>query len=538
MKTFTPRDYQENGISDIHKFWRGGGLHCILQAPTGTGKTVIFSELARRTVLNGKKVLILTDRAELLQQAGGSLKRVGLDAMYIQAGAKVVSKTKNCYVAMSQTLKRRYKLKHWIGFLKTIDLLIIDEAHKQEFNYIFLSGIFDKKHVIGFTATPERKGKMRQLGLDYERIILTISIPEAIERGYLVNEDYFEFVPPDVGGVEIDRLTGDYKASDLFKKYNNPTTYKGAVKNYKEHTPNTKAICFCINIEHCIRTAIEFNDAGISAKFIVSKVSPPKLKKPDNLGSVSQYNERKKVYDLYQKHKHLTGERKQLFSDFKNDKFLILINVGIATTGYDEPTLLTGIVLRATLSNALWKQMRGRLSRPILDSDFNPSDIKTHFNTLDFGGNAKRLSHYKEFERWALWHKESKGEGLPPIKECGLDSGGEPIKSNGQNGCKRPILASYKICPFCGFKYPDKKIIEVELSCTIFDTETKQAIKTPKIKDMTDIQLFEYWKEKGHKTAWLWRQLWYRGREKSITNFGRVHGWKSGTIRKAISFMK
>ncbi len=176
------RPYQNTGINSIYQFFLSGGLHCIRQGATGSGKTVEFTELARRVVLKGNKILILTNRAELLYQAGGSLKKVGLQTMYIQAGAKVVSNAFNCYVAMSQTLRRRFELPYWVEFLQSIDLLIVDEAHIQDFNYILESGIFDKKHVIGFTATPRHTGKMRQLALDYETIIEGIEVRELIKQ--------------------------------------------------------------------------------------------------------------------------------------------------------------------------------------------------------------------------------------------------------------------------------------------------------------------------------------------------------------------
>jgi len=528
LQTLGSRDYQIKAIKDIYSFFEKGGVHPILQAPTGSGKTFIFTLISKLVTKKNKKVLILTDRAELLQQAGGSLKRIGLESSYIIAGSKIINQSFNCYVAMSQTLRRRVELDYWIKFLQSIDLLIIDECHKQEFNYIFESGLFDKKHVIGFTATPRRTGKQRQLALDYETIIETISVRELINQEYLVNDDYYGFGAPDLSDVEFDYIKGDYKESSLFKKFNNPKTYSGAIKAYQKHVPDTKTICFCINIEHCIRTAIEFNKNGIAAKFIVSDLAKPKIPENDNPGKMAQYEERKKVYDLLQENKHLTGPRKEIFTDFRNDKFKILINAGIATTGYDEPSLVTVIVLRATLSTTLWLQMLGRGSRPF--------DFKTHFNIFDFGGNAERLGHYTEDRLWCLWHEQFEGEGLPPVKECGIDNKGKPITD--KPGCRRPILAAYKICPFCGFIYPDKEHKEIDIDLIIFDQQMKRSIKTKRLKDMSFQELHDYRKIKGHQMAWLWRQLWYRNGEKGIREFGKQFKWSSATVDKAVGFMK
>jgi len=97
-------------------------------------------------------------------------------------------------------------------------------------------------------------------------------------------------------------------------------------------------------------------------------------------------------------------------------------------------------------------------------------------------------------------------------------------------------MASYNICPFCGFKYPDKSAIEIELASIMFDNQKKKSVKTKRIKEMDFEELHKYWKAKGHKPPWLWRQLWYRGRKNSIIGFGQRFGWSSTTIDKAISY--
>jgi len=523
------RPYQKKGIEDIKKFFVSGGKHAIFQAPTGTGKTVIFCQLAKLVSEKNKKVLILTNRAELLYQTGGSLKKIGLNAFFIQAGTKIISNNFSIYVAMSDTLRNRItdKIEYWIEFIKSIDLFIIDEAHLQNFNYIFESGLVDKKHLIGFTATPKRSGKMKQLALDYEKIIDTLSVKAAIESDYLVNDDYFGFGAPDLSDVEFDSLKGDYKENQLFAKFNSPKIYSGAVKNYNELTPKTKALIFCVNIEHCIKTAIEFNNQGIDAKFIVSNVSIPKEPKNDcSEGKKVAYLDKLAKYELYKNNLHLTGERKTIFKDFADKRFPVLINAGIATTGFDDPSIETIIILRATLSMSLWLQMLGRGSRI--------SENKTHFNILDFGGNAEILGHYSEDRIWSLWHEKFNGQGLPPIKECGFNSEGKPISK--LKGCKRPILAMYKICPFCGFKYPEKIQNEIDLSQIIFDDSLRIGVRTKRLKDMENKELYEYWKIKKHKTAWLWRQLFYKGGPEMIETFGNEYKWSSSTIEKAKEF--
>jgi superfamily II DNA or RNA helicase len=516
------RKYQQKAVEDIREFFAKKGRHCIVQAPTGAGKTIIFSYICKLTANKDNKVLILTDRTELLQQAGGSVKLFNLNPFYIRAGIKYYSETFSTYIAMSQTFRRRFEQEYWIKLINKFSLIIIDEAHKQEFNYLFESGLLDNKKVIGFTATPRRTGKMRQLGVDYEKIIKTVSVKWLIKHGYLVNDDSYTISGIDLAGVEIDRMKGDYQTSALFKKFNNPKLYKGVVKNYKELTPDTKALCFCVNIEHSIRTCLQFNKKGIKAKYIVSKISKPKFPSKQTDAEMARYEEKLRVYELYRDtFKEYSGDRKEVFRGHQNGEYSVLINAGIATTGYDDKSIETIILNRATLSTTLFLQMIGRGSRIF--------ENKTHFNILDFGQNIERLGTYAEEREWSLWHESTEGKGLPPIKDCGYDSNSMPILGDSRikTGCNRSILASYQICPFCGFKYPKKQTGEIELKLT----KNYKSVGT-----MNHSELYEYWKAKKHKSAWLWRQLWYKGKDQAVKEFAKKHKWSPNTLKIALKF--
>jgi len=532
------RDYQGSITGKIINFFSGGGKHTLVQAPTGAGKTVIFSYIAQRSAAKNKKVLILTNRTELLKQTGGTLQDFGLQPYFIQAGTKFINFNSNCYVAMTQTLRNRLNNPLWRKWIKNdIDLVIIDEAHKQDFNYIFEDGILDDKYVLGFTATPRRTGKMRQLALDYEEIIDEVSVTDLIDKGFLVSDDYYGVGGVDVKDIKIDPKKGDYSEADMFKRFDTPKLYAGVVKNWMEIAPNTKTIVFCVNIEHVIHTCEEFHKNGIDARFIVSSMSNPKEpSKEATEGAWTRYEERLRLYNLYlESWGKWSGDRTSIIQKFKNKEFPVLINAGILTTGFDDPSIETVVVNRATMSLTLYFQMVGRGSRI--------SPKKTHFTLLDFGNNASRLGHYTAPQLWSLWHETSKGEGtgVPPVKICGISENGTPIKGandDKRKGCECMIMASITICPFCGFKYPNKKIKEIDLTGLMYDVQKKTAIAVKKIKDMNDDELLEYFLLKNHKMPWLWRNLYFRGGTKKIEEFGEKNGWKKGSITRAINYTK
>lgn len=527
------RDYQDNGVGGVRSFFAKGGKHSILQAPTGAGKTIMFSYITQNAISKGKKVLILTNRTELLTQTGGALEQFGIEPYLIRAGAKWLKFESDVFVAMCNTLRNRLKQQMWINWIKKkIDLIIIDECHLQDFNFIFESGLLANKFVLGFTATPKRSGKMRQLALDYEEIIETSSVNQLIKEGYLVSDDYSGVDGVDLNGLKYDKLKGDYDEKQMFDRFNSPKLYAGVVDNWLKIARNTKTLVFCVNIEHVIHTCEEFNKIGVQAKFLVSSMSNPKEPTKDaKQGAWTRYEERIRLYHLYQNSfGKWSGERTLIIKEFKNRKFDVLINAGILTTGFDDPSLETIVVNRATSSLTLWLQMLGRGSRI--------SPKKTHFNILDFGNNASRLGHYTAPRLWHLWHEDkNSGDGIAPMKECGISGLVKlPQDKNGEKGCGRMILASMMICPFCGFIYPKKKVEDVDLHGILYDTQRHIAAPTKKIADMDLNELYVYFKAKKHKSPWLWRMLFFRGGVDLIKSFGLQHNWKTGTVQTAINF--
>ena len=362
----TLRDYQENTVSKIKEYFSKGAKHVLSQLPTGGGKTIIFSYISQNVVAKDKKVLIITDRSELLLQAGGTIKKFDLNPYYIKAGSKFIDHRKSVFIAMSQTLRNRIDKPEWIEWItKDVDLIIIDECHIQEFNYLFESGLIDDKRVIGFTATPVRTGKMRQLGLDYDRMVRGADVKDLISRNYLVNCDTYDCGSPSMDGVSINANTGDYSNDSMFKKFNSSTLYSGLLKNYEKITPNQKMIVFCCNVEHAINTALEFSKKGYPIKFIASKKGTPKQPSQNaTQGEIERYKERLRVFNVYEdNYNKFSGTRKKILNWFKETPNGILVNVDILTKGFDEPTIEVVTLYRATTSLALYLQMIGRGSR-------------------------------------------------------------------------------------------------------------------------------------------------------------------------------
>jgi superfamily II DNA or RNA helicase len=463
MNKPTLRLYQQDAKNAIRTAFQDNYLRVLFESPTGSGKTVTFADMARDAVLNGLVVMILVDRKELLEQAKKKLMEYGLNPSLITAGR--TGKTgASCYIATVQTLVKRN--------FPPIDLLIVDEAHKQIFDKVLDREEYRKIFVIGATATPYRTGKMTQLSKHYNTMVSTISISELIKSGYLVPAITYG-AKVDTSKIKIKR--GDFDTQELYKAFDKPTLYAGVVDKYLKFAKGTKAICFNINVEHSKKVTASFNAAGISAVHLDG--STPKK------------------------------EREGILSAFAKGVFKILCNVEVLTTGYDEWTIETVIVNLATKSLPKWLQMAGRGSR-ITPSQFKdmPGYLqKEHFNLIDMGGNVFSFGFWEQQRKYSLTHKTKDSVDAAPVKSCPEDKTDE----NDRTGCGAIVPAPAPICKHCGYIFPKikKEAKEVEF-IQLENFEFLPIELVGKSWGSMSFKELEIVKEKkGYGFGWLIRQI-------------------------------
>jgi len=375
------RDYQVDSVAQVQRAFASGSKRVILCLPTGAGKTVIFSDIAAKAAAKGKRVAILTHRRELLSQAG---------------------KLNSCDILMVETLNNAIKR----GLdLSQYDLLVVDEAHIGNFRKV-LQGF--EGFVIGATATPVSNPPLKD---SYNAIVCPVGIESLIEQGWLATPHTYAMHPVDTSKLATAR--GEYTEASLDDAFNRPKVYEGVVQEFVKGWADKKAIVFCVNISATINTAEAFaKELGAGRIYAVhSKQSPQ--------------------------------EREQIIADFSASKNGILVNCGIATTGFDCPDIEVVVINRATKSVALWLQMVGRASRR--------TPTKSVFTILDFGENVTRLGFWQEPRDWAnlFLNPKKKGEGVAPVKDCPK--------------CQCVVYASVMICPNCGFAFPKPVPTEEEV---------------------------------------------------------------------------
>lgn len=466
------RNYQEKCISALRSGLKSNLYRQILCAATGAGKTVMFTYMVSRAVEKGNKCLILTDRTELLNQSKNTLNEFNLTVSKINPKVKELDFNKNLYVAMAQTLKRRIKKEDYKDFIYSLDLIIIDEAHKQESDFIF-EYINEKCIVIGATATPLREGKQKALKEFYSNIVNEIQISELIELGFLANPISYG-VPINLKGIKTKQ--GDYDQNQLAKMYEETKLYDGVYENYIKYCNNKKTLIFSPNVAGSLLLVDELNKKGLNCKHIDAN---------------TKQNNREYILDW-----------------FKNTPNAILSNVGILTTGFDEPTIEVVILYRATKSLPLFLQMVGRGSRT--------TPTKKDFTILDFGNNIKRLGFWQHDREWNL-NKKKKKDGIPPVKECPQ--------------CIYIMPASIMQCPECGheFEKSEKEIEEQEI--VILEKLTYNQIKQ-KLKTATFRELDLIAKAKGYKKGWIYHNL---KTEEDLIEYAKYKGYNKKWVQHQIN---
>lgn len=320
----------------------------LYQLPTGGGKTVIFSEITRRYILDtGKKVLILTHRIELCSQTSRMLEEFGVKNMVIDSDVKSVPVPNvfMCFVAMVETLNNR--LRDNILDLDNVGLMIIDEAHYNSFGKLFK--FYEKGVVLGVTATPLSSNVDIRMKDTYDELIVGESIPSLIEKGYLAKPTTWHY---HVGltSLKVGR-NGDYTVSSSERLYNDQVMQDKLLHAYREKGIGKKTLIFNNGIGTSQYVYVSFKEAG---------------------------------YDIrHLDHTHSAKERREILDWFRNKPDAILSSVSILTTGFDEPAVDCIILNRATKSLTLYFQMIGRGSRVLGD--------KKEFTIIDLGNNLSRF---------------------------------------------------------------------------------------------------------------------------------------------------
>jgi superfamily II DNA or RNA helicase len=376
--TFTLRPYQQEAHDCVLRdFESSSSTLCVM--PTGCGKTVLFGAVARSMRQQGR-ILVIAHRKELIEQAARTMhlmtgERVDIemadqwaDQAY-RTKAPIVVSSVQTQIAGGGGAGRMARFDP-----KEFGLVVIDEAHHAPANSYrkmlkhYHAGNPALK-LMGVTATPDRKDEAA-LGEIFDTVAYDYEISDAIRDGWLVP---IEQNMVHVHGLDFSacRTTaGDLNQGDLAAIMEQEAMLHSVASPVMEIADGRKVLVFVASVRHAELICEIFNRHELGSAGWVHGGTP-------------------------------TWERESLFRRYRDGDVRILCNVGVATEGFDEPTIEVVAVARPTKSRSLYAQMVGRGTRPLPGVVDGPEtaearhaaiadSAKAKVEVLDFVGNCGR----------------------------------------------------------------------------------------------------------------------------------------------------
>lgn len=307
-----------------------------------------------------RRILVLAHREELIHQAVGHAQAAGLTAG-IEMGSHRAGR-EEVVVSTVQTLNASGKCRACRGQgcpscdsagrckrMTKFDpsefgLVITDEGHHGTAkSYRAVYAYFKQNPEIRFlfvTATPKRADG-DGLHSICDSVAFRMELPEAISEGWLcpIRQRFVNVSGLDLSKVKT-KAGGDLADGELQRAFLGETTEEEErllheiVKPTIEQANGQQGIVFAAGVEHAYKLTAAFGAYdGVNAELILGKTDKE--------------------------------QRRDIVKRFKRAETQFLVNVGVATEGFDCPSASVITVARPTKSESLYLQMIGRGTRPL-----------------------------------------------------------------------------------------------------------------------------------------------------------------------------
>lgn len=374
---------------------------CIIQMPTGSGKTRTAMEIVCETINEtNKNVLWLANTEELCDQAYFSFVEVWKFLRKRPAGVINHLRYKNTlpslkvpffHVASLQSFNSGDKDKKLLSYgidPNSLELLIVDEAHisiaptyKDTITKLCAGGT----KLIGLTATPGRQLKSNQIEDEnkklsefyyHQKFELNTGKEMPIEylrkKGILSNAKFIS-----IEGSNLERILSKKELLNCIENNRIPKKIEDILTNDSSRTAlifdqlitllkkNKKILFFGTSLNHSKLISTLINIKGFKAAHID--------------GETGKY-------------------RSNIIQDFKENKLQILCNYGVLSTGFDDPKIDVVFMARPTNSIVLYSQIIGRGLRGPEIGGTDTAEIYTVFDNLsDLPNNNDIYSYFDEY---------------------------------------------------------------------------------------------------------------------------------------------
>ncbi len=323
--------FQKEAKEAVLQHWERGNKAALISMPTGSGKTIVFSEILRASLSpNGERGLVLVHRDELLRQGVEKIRLV-----WPQVSLSTVDACSRSYSGQV-TLGSVMSVVRRLEEVPRIGTVVTDEAHHAPARswlkiYDQVGGVNPDWCHLGVTATPIRAKGTSDLEAIFGKPVYVKSIFELIVEGYLCPLRGLE-VRTEVSVEEVGVHAGDFLAEELSRVINTRDRNRLIVENYLELASERKALVFAADLNHARNLTDMFKTYGVNAAWI-SGETPMRV-------------------------------RRSILKCLREGEIKVVVNCMVFTEGFDEPSLEAILIARPTRSLVLYCQMIGRGLRP------------------------------------------------------------------------------------------------------------------------------------------------------------------------------
>lgn len=473
----TLKQDQQELSADIDRDYSQGVKNVMAVLPTGGGKTIVMAHYAWRHQQRGEGCIIFAHRDVLLEQISRALCLFNVyHSLYCSTSTRSYITNSNheefgnsyfresslIIVASVDTFWRR----DVSSILPYIKKWMIDEGHhtirgSKWFRCIEKLDELPAVNGLLVTATPLRADK-RGLGRHASGIADSLVVGATMHELILAERlcPYKIYVPECLVNTADVNVTssGDFNRDKLAVATDKSHITGNVIENWKVIADGKRTIIFTVNIEHANHVAEQFRAAGVKAVALSSEDNP--------------------------------ALRKAEIKNFRTGRTTILVNCDLFSEGFDVPAVEVVIMLRKTLSYAMFKQQFGRMLRVL---DGKPCGI-----LIDHVGNVPYM-----MDHYGLWYPHD-----DPVWSLD-DAPKKPSKQSGKslqtitcNKCRAFYVPTtqqeHEICPLCGHRHSDDekieaarlfqekqgKLVELELNLDLFTQlieQRKKVDETPEV---------------------------------------------------------
>jgi len=447
------RPYQADALQALRDSVRQGVRRIMLQAATGSGKTLLAAAIAEGAYRKGKPVAFVVPRIDLIEQTLEEFGKEGItDVGVMQADHLMTDAGKPIQICSIQTVSRRS--------FPQASVVLFDEGHELHKGHLLWMAdpAFARVPFIGLSATPWTRG----LGQYFESLLVMATTADLIAQGYLSDFRVFAVSHPDLHGVKI--TGGEYQTDQLSHAMQADTQTGGLtadiVRTWQDRWGQDKTLVFAVDRPHAAALQQRFQEAGITCG--------------------------------YQDHKTPMAERRKLKQQFHSGEVRVICNVDTLTLGVDWDVRCLSLC-RPTRSEIRYVQIVGRALRR--------AEGKQDAMILDHSDTTARLGFVTDIHHDHL--------------NCGTgDMEGERVRHKPLPKdcpeCTYMMSAGMRVCPNCGFERKAKQSGYHEADGELTEyTRDHQPIKLTKKREYSMAEKVEWYCQllgavemRGGKRGW------------------------------------